>query len=533
MNTELEKLKQGSMINNDQPHEVLSGLSEFQSTSYTHARACAQEVNEKCDNPDTSEPESKKDEQEDKKPKVVIPDNPFEPPSKYFEDERFDAAQLAADIVGNLHIITLTSTNEIFGWDQGLYIGGPEGENLLVSRLPSILGNELKKLSSYNIRELLAQVRLRSYRSYEIFETNLNLLPLRNGVLDIQTGVLEPYDKQKHFFLFQLPAEYRPGADCPKFKQFVSEVVYPQDVQVIQEIFGYCLWRDGLASIKKAIMLLGGGDNGKSLLLSILTELLGRENVSSISLSQLCENRFASAYLRGKLANIFPDLPDQALKQTGIFKGLVGDDLMPYEIKHGGQGKFLNRAKLIFAANKLPDAWDDSDAYYTRWQIVSFPFQFVRGNEPLSERQRRARDKNQLKLELTTPEELSGILNWALEGLRRLQRNGCFSNELSPMRMREEYIRLANSLRAFLLDQCEITASNADFVSKDSFYNAYVAYCANRKLIPFKKERIGKELPSYCPGKITAGRDSVGGSRVPTWRGVRLKVDDKGREDTE
>lgn len=447
-------------------------------------------------------------------------------PDLYFIEGRFQPDLLAKALVDELTIITITETEEIFAWDHGCYVGGSSGKNELLSMLKGVLQEKLGKLSRNASAELMNQVRLLTFKPYEAFESDLDLLPLRNGVLNTKTGEFEPYRKDKHFFLVQLPIDYVPDAEAPKFEKFVSEIVYPADVPVVQEIFGYTLWRDGIASLKKAVMLLGSGDNGKSLLLSILTTMLGQRNVSAITLSDLSENRFACAGLRGKLANVNPDLPDKALKETGRFKGLVGDDLMPYEIKHGGRGEFVNRAKPIFSANKLPDANDDTDAYYTRWIILNFPYQFVRDVvNPESSIERLAVDKTKLKNELLG--ELSGILNWSLIGLKRLQENGRFTNELSSDKMREIYVKLANSLKAFVLDQCDLTDDPKDFMSKDDFHRDYAIYCQDRKLIPMTKEKVGRKLQDCFPGRITQGRDTIGKDRPVTWRGIRLKTPDE------
>jgi putative DNA primase/helicase len=205
---------------------------------------------------------------------------------------------------------------------------------------------------------------------------------------------------------------------------------------------------------------------------------------------------------------------------------------MPYEIKHGGGGEFVNRAKPIFSANKLPDANDDTDAYYTRWIILNFPYQFVRG-EIQSSIEHPAVDKRILKANMMTPEEMSGILNWALVGLKRLQENGRFTNELPSDKMREIYVKLANSLKAFVIDQCEVTGNPDDFLSKDDFYVAYARYCQDKKLMPKTKELVGRELRRCAPGQIGQGKDTIGKVRPPTWRGVRLKTQDEQEADEE
>jgi len=112
---------------------------------------------------------------------------------------------------------------------------------------------------------------------------------------------------------------------CPKtleaFKSWVGEK-WP----LLFEIIGYTLYPK--YDLHKAVMLIGGGSNGKSTYLRLLRDVLGPENVTSIPLQDLVDDdkRFVVAQLHGKLANIFADLPPTALRSTGRFKVLTGED---------------------------------------------------------------------------------------------------------------------------------------------------------------------------------------------------------------
>jgi putative DNA primase/helicase len=456
---------------------------------------------------------------------VDLEDSPLADPSQYFDERgKFNPTSFAKDVWEYLNIITITETQEILHWDEGCYRGGMEGESAIRRYLPVWLGKYYERVSLSAVNDFIMRLRAYSSRDQALFDSDPQLLPLKNGVLDIDTLEFEDYRKDKHHFLFQLSAKYDPEATCPKFAEFVSEIVYPADVPVIQEIFGYCLWREGIESIKKALMFLGGGNNGKSLLCTVLKEMLGADNVSGASLISLGE-RFGSAQLRGKLANICADLPDQALKQTGRFKELVGDDLINAEIKHGGFFRFINKAKPIFSANKLPEANDDSDAYYDRWQMVNFPYKFVTGKKKLGQYERPAKNKNKLKAELL--EELPGILNWSLHGLKRLRENDCFSNMMDTEQIRDFYLKNSNSCAAFVLEECILTGKTEDFISKEDFFQRYHSFCELRKLSPMTKERIGRNLPSWFAGKVESGRDFVGKDRLTTWRDIRFKNEEE------
>jgi putative DNA primase/helicase len=81
-------------------------------------------------------------------------------------------------------------------------------------------------------------------------------------------------------------------------------------------------------------MLLGPGSNGKSVLLKLIVSLLGRDNVSSVTLQALSDDRFAKAQLFGKLANVAGDLDSKPVEKSGAFKMLTGEDVITAEAKY-------------------------------------------------------------------------------------------------------------------------------------------------------------------------------------------------------
>ena len=163
-------------------------------------------------------------------------------------------------------------------------------------------------------------------------------------------------------------------------------------------------------------MLTGSGANGKSTLLNLLNAFLGADNISKVPLQELDENRFKRAELFGELANVFVDLDSRALQSLTYFKTITSGDDIDAERKFRNPFFFKPFAKLIFSANEIPKSNDKTFAYYRRWILILFPNKFV-GKA----------DNKHLIDELTTPKELSGLLNRALRGLDRLLRNKEFS----------------------------------------------------------------------------------------------------------
>ncbi|MCJ7635584.1 phage/plasmid primase, P4 family [Candidatus Bathyarchaeota archaeon] len=336
----------------------------------------------------------------------------------------------------------------------------------------------------------------------------LNLIPVQNGFIDADTKEIKPFTDEC-FNTLQLPVTYDPNADCPRFKKFLSEVQHEEDIEVSQEVFGDCLQRD--YRYQKAICLLGEGANGKSVYINVLRALLGSANISNVSLQDVDNDRFAAASLYNKLANLYPDISSIALRQTGIFKALTGGDQIEAQFKYGQRFRFTNHAKLIFSANKIPETPDDSDAFYRRWIILHFPNQFLADNPK--------RDPKLLE-KLATPEELSGVLNWAIEGLTRLNSQGQFSNGKSIEVSRTEYTRHSNSVKAFCVDCLEFDAVSS--ISKDELYTAYLVYCEENKIVAMAKNVFGRELYKFFGG-LTETYHVSEEHKIAYWSGIRLK----------
>jgi P4 family phage/plasmid primase-like protien len=334
-----------------------------------------------------------------------------------------------------------------------------------------------------------------------------DLIVVQNGVLNVKTMQLETFNPA--YFMFNaLPVKYDANADCPKFKKFLAQVVpSPENVKVLQEFFGYCLLRN--CKFEKAVMLVGEGANGKSTFLYVLTKTLGRKNVSSIPLQIISNNRFALAELYGKMANVYPDLPAVALKDTGLFKSLVTGEMISGEYKFKGRFDFDPYAKLLFSCNKMPQTPDDTDAFFRRWLIITFPNQFLTDNPKT--------DTN-LKEKLTTPEELSGILNWAFEGLQRLLKQGKFSIGETVEQTRDRYTLLSNPVRAFA--ETRLATATGKVTTKEAVYNAYIQFCREHNLPTVAKNAFSTQLPQYIA--CTSDRKRMQGKLISVWRDIQL-----------
>ncbi len=446
-------------------------------------------------------------------PKDILAIQISRPPEKLVLTTDTKAYQIADMVLRSQDIATNRDTGEIllYSKDKGVYELG--GETFLASLIESQaheLG--LESIVTINVmREVLERIRRRTYVSRKEFDPNPHILNVQNGLLNIDTRKLEPHTP-KHKSLVQLPVKYDPNADCPKIKEWHRQVLYPEDLDCLQEYCGYILWRDYPNA--KMLMLYGVGSNGKSTFISLLKALLGMENISARSLQDLATNRFATADLYGKMANLHADLEDRALRSTALLKMLTGRDPIHAEFKFKSSFKFVNYAKCIFSANKIPEVFEDTVAFWRRWIIVQFP-RIFQGDE----------ENRNLLEELTKPEELSGFLNFALEGLVRLRTNNwAFSNSKSTEEVRAEYIRRSSPVQAFVLDCTEPETSSA--IPKTTFYETFKDYCIEHKLPLIRYDPFFKQLIDHA--RVRTEHLRIGEKGKQVWCTVGLKIRGKG-----
>lgn len=412
--------------------------------------------------------------------------------------ERNTLRAITADhLIQNYYFATLLDTEEILHYTNGYYHS--KGEQYIKKYVRPIWGEHLK---THDLNEIInAHIIPQTYADREEFNPDINLTCLRNGVLNLQTRELLPHSPE-YKFTFQIPVEWNPDAQCPAVDEFLQTTLPPDDIPVFWELAGYCLHRS--YPIQKAFMLTGEGNNGKSTLINLLKAFLGKKNISSISLQQLVSNRFAASQLYGKHANLYADLNDQALRETGLFKMATGGDTLTGEKKFRDAFNFENYAKLIYSANKLPEVYDNTTAFFRRWVIINFPNTFDDSTA----------DKN-LLAKITTEEELSGMLRNAVIALKHLLEDGHFKRTETTEQIEERYIKLSDSIAAFAKDVL-IEDVEAEPITRSELHNIYAAYCRKNDLM-LKSQRL---LTQNLRNHINVDTVKHNGQRA--WRGIRI-----------
>lgn len=315
-----------------------------------------------------------------------------------------------------------------------------------------------------------------------------DMIVLDNGGLNIRKAMEGEQDTlQPHtpdlFTTIALPYSYRANADCPLWQAFLEEVLpEPQCRRLLQQWFGYCLTAD--CSRHSFLLMTGKGANGKSVVCKILLELLGNANVSSVPLERF-GGRFDVFQMYGKLANIVSEIGDLDKADEGLLKSLVAGDPVTFEQKHKSTFTAYPTARLVFATNTLPRFSDRSEGLWRRLLLLGFDVVI-----PI-ERQDRG-------LSHKLMDELPGILNWAICGLRDLNESGSFTEPTKSVEAKEQYRLDVNSARAFLRE--EVTTDPGNEIETQVLYQSYMEWCKGRNYRPFGENIFGKELKNLFPG---------------------------------
>jgi putative DNA primase/helicase len=385
--------------------------------------------------------------------------------------------------------------DRLWVFSEGVYV--PEGERFIEEEVAKRLGSDFSRQRVAEVRALCKAL------AQPLVDLPNGMMNLRNGVLVWRTENLLEHAPSVAGTV-QIPVRWNPDATCPGVMQFLGEVVPVDAVPLVGEMVGYSLFSD--QPLRRAFLLYGPGSNGKSTLLALVRALLGDHNVSSRSIQDLGDNRFAAADLHGKLANICGDLDTRALERSGIFKQLTGgEDFLHAERKYGHSFQFKPSATLWFSANEAPRTHDESDAFFDRWVVL-----------PMERRFPGAQADPNLLARLTSPSELEGLLRWAVESLRTLMARGHFAPPPSVVAAGASYEQRAASVSGFLAEECKFDPGGK--VTRALLWTAYERWCRSNHLRPLSTQQFTKKIRQH--DGVTEGKVGQGSERG--WVGVCL-----------
>lgn len=322
---------------------------------------------------------------------------------------------------------------------------------------------------------------------------------LKNGTFKCSNGTfgIYPFSPDDRL-LYQLSFDYDPNAKADKFMRFLDDVIPEKEAKmVVAEYIGYIFAKH--LRWEKCLVLLGSGANGKSVLLDIITALLGEKNVCHYSLSRLCE---ANGYYRAELDKFLLN----ACSEIGIknsdhemVKQLFSCDPVGARSPYGKPITVSGYCRLLFSANCISNKdLEHTHGYFRKYMYLLF-------NATIPEWK-----KNPNLAREIIEEELSGVFNWALEGLERILQEGRrgFTYSAHIDREGKNIERNSNSVALFV-DEYNYQSSSKGHTDAKTLYDKYKGYCDENRYGAVSKQeflrRLEEQLHFQVKRKATNG----------------------------
>ena len=319
-----------------------------------------------------------------------------------------------------------------------------------------------KTLTHFDIqrrKKVIENYKVLSFKSIKDFN-QYHLLNFENCMLDpIGLNAL-PHDP-KYLSTIRIPYKYTLLADCPLWIKTVNEILEGDSIKIniLQEFFGQCLTRD--IKQEKALLLLGESRSGKSTILNTLQHMVGIENCSTVPLKYILNPVYTSMMIH-KLINFDKDVSKKAQDYEEDFKKIVTGEEITANDKYDDPFDFKPFCKMVLSANEFPRITDHSSALYNR--LILIPCNRVFKPE---EQNRNLREQ--------LLEELPGILNWSLEGLKRLTKRGYFEEVDFMKDAIEELEDDNNPCNIFFREHIEI--ETGAYIEKPYLFSKYLEWC--------------------------------------------------------
>jgi putative DNA primase/helicase len=416
-------------------------------------------------------------------------------------------------VLTQIPVATVVETKEMLIYHNGKY--NKNGREVVHRLLVSALSPFMKETgqtcySKHLFDEVLSIIKGLTYVHIAKFDSNLDIINVENGLLNWRTMELTPHDPE-YYSQIQIPVKYDPDSTCSNIMKMLKTILRPEDMDKALEFIAYCLYRS--YPIQKVFILLGPGSTGKSHFIDVVQSFLGIDNTASVSMHDLEKDRFATADLYNKLCNTFGDMEQTELPNVNILKMLTSNkDMIRAQKKNEHAFGFINFSKFLFATNKLARVRDDSSGFYRRVEILAFEHVFKQEDyDP------------KLLSKVTSPQELSGLLNLVLPYLGPLLERNEFSNSFNAATAQDRYKVASEPIRMFIESHIREIADAV--VAKDVVYSEYVKFCDKNGVKPVHPVWFGRSYRRMVPWCRDSIRD-FGGIKRTCWLNTQLILGD-------
>lgn len=389
----------------------------------------------------------------------------------FYEKGRFKHEELAVFMNENNKFIKIHK--QLLMYQDGIYRRDTEYiERAMIANVP--------RLTAQNRSEVLKYLNLIVSDNKRLADSEF--IAFNNTIYNISTD--ERLDFSPDIVICnKIPHNYNPNAYSEVADKTLNKVAC-QDKQIralLEEVIGYTFYRRN--ELRKAFILTGEKANGKSTFIDMIANLLGHENIVGLDLNELGD-RFKTAELFGKLANLGDDIGDDFISNPAVFKKVVSGDMVNAERKGQNPFDFANYAKMIFSANEIPRIKDKTGAVLDRLIIVPFNAKFSKTDPDFDP---------YIKDKLRSEEVMEYLINIGIEGLRRVLSNKGFTVSNSIKESIDDYNLTNNPILQYLSEE---GVRRSDLLGEEvkEFYRQYQAFCYSNGYSPVAQKEFTRQV---------------------------------------
>lgn len=418
---------------------------------------------------------------------VILRDEAFQKQS-FFKGRTFLHDKFATYLKNDNHIIKINGQLHVY--QDGIYQSGTEAiERAMIKLIPALKDSQRK--------ETLKQLNLICDHKTA---APPEVIAFSNGLYNLKDDSFKDFTPDA-VITNKIPWPYNPAAYNELMNHTLDKISCGKgEIRVLlEEIVGSCFYRSNTLGGGKAFILIGDKSNGKSTLLSVLQSLLGRENTSSLDLKELGD-RFKTAELFGKLANIGDDISGDYISNAAVLKKMITGNRINVERKGQDPFEFDNYAKMLFSANDIPTIGKtkEYDAIERRFIFIPFDARFDKTDPDYDP---------QILNKLKQQDSFEYLIRLGLDGLKRVLKNKGYSEGKASENAKEEYRIEHNSILAFI-DELGLDAIVNEPTS--AVYHGYNLFCNTNGFEPVKKPTFTKKLLKALNLDVGYGKDRSG-----------------------
>ena len=399
---------------------------------------------------------------------VILRDEAFQKPV-FYDGKTFLFDKFARYLISEHNIIKINGQLHLY--KDGVYVDGYNSvEAEMIKHIPNL--NRQKRA------EVLAYIDILITKNTPM--SSANFIAFKDGIYDMEKDEFIDFDPNI-IITNKINYNYNPYAEFETADKTLNKLAC-NDTKIrmlLEEVIGYCFYRRN--ELRKSFILIGDKANGKSTYLDMIKTLLGDENTSALDLKELGD-RFKTAELFGKLANIGDDIGDEFIPNPAVFKKLVSGDRLNTERKGRDPFDFNNYSKLLFSANAIPRIKDKSGAVIDRLIIVPFDARFS-PNDPDFD--------PYIKYKLRKPESMEYLIRIGLEGLKRVLKNRKFTTSERVAKEIAEYEENNNPILLFFK---EVEIDEIENNTTKNVYAKYNEFCMANNFTPLSNVEFSRKV---------------------------------------